>query len=429
MPPPNLAKPILLVTAGASPERGGQESSIRECAAELTSRGVTVTVAAPYPLGDDAEGIQYLPLGAGRRHAKERSAAFIREAEALIAFYKKTHIVHTMVPARGAHIYTPRSGVFHWLYRRSAESYESRFERALHRWALRLDRTRQRLVQRQEQIIADPAGPIVVAISTLMREGITELYGDLGRRVRVVRNGVDARRLLAPEDGRDRSREALALSDGDVAFLAVANNFRRKGVYELLKALAKLDERKEGKTPPRWKAFIAGSDDAEDVEDRVKKLGLWGRVVVLGSVSTVAALYSAADVLVHPTYYDPAGRVVLEALSVGLPVIVTRWDGAAEFIQGTEAGRLLDEPTDTQAFAYALERFCDPEERVKARASIRSHELSRKVSTARHVDEMMEIYAEVARGGVDATPSGRTGPVRVRAVDEPLQRTGGSKGE
>ena len=171
-----------------------------------------------------------------------------------------------------------------------------------------------------------------------MRDGMTELYGDLGRRVRVVPNGVDARRLLAPHDGRDRSRETLALSADDVAFLTVANNFRRKGVFELLKALAKLDERKEGKTPPRFKAFIAGSDDAEAVEKRVKDLGLWGRVVVLGGVSTVAALYSAADVLVHPTFYDPAGRVVLEALSVGLPVIATRWDGAGEFIHGTEAG-------------------------------------------------------------------------------------------
>ena len=329
-----------------------------------------------------------------------------------------------MVPARGAHIYTPRSGVFSFLYRRTAQSYEKPWERALHRFALRLDTARRRLIERQREIIADPAGPIVVAISNLMRDSMTELYGDLGRRVRVVPNGVDARRLLAPHDGRDRSRETLALSADDVAFLTVANNFRRKGVFELLKAFAKLDERKEGKTPPRFKAFIAGTDDAEAVEKRVKDLGLWGRVVVLGGVSTVAALYSAADVLVHPTFYDPAGRVVLEALSVGLPVIATRWDGAGEFIHGTEAGRLLDEPTDTEAFAYALERFCDPQERAKARAAIRSHDLPRKVSTGRHVDQMMEIYAEVAAAGsADATPRGKPPSTRVRP-DEALTRAG-----
>jgi UDP-glucose:(heptosyl)LPS alpha-1,3-glucosyltransferase len=397
MSPDSFGKPVLLVTAGVDPERGGQETSIRENALELRARGIRVAIAAPKPPGPGAEGIDHIPLGSARRSPKERSAAFLREAEAVVAAHRRSHVVHTMVPARGAHIYTPRSGVFAILYRRSAQSCERAFERALHRLAMRFDRTRGRLVDRQREIIADPDGPIVVAISELMREGMTELYGELGRRVRVVRNGVDARRLLAPEDGRDRSRAALNLAESEVAFLAVANNFRRKGMYQFIQALAKLDERREGRSPPRFKAFIAGSDDPSGVERRVKELGLWGRVSVLGSVSTVAALYSAADVLVHPTFYDPSGRVILEALSVGLPVIVSRWDGAAEFIGGTEAGRLLDEPTDIDAFAYALERYCDPTERARARSSIFENDLPRKVSTARHVDQMLEIYAEVAR--------------------------------
>ena len=125
---------------GRTPSGAARRRRFASARSQLNARGVTVTVASPYPLGEDAAGIQYLPLGAGRRSPKERSAAFIREAEALIAFYRKTHIVHTMVPARGAHIYTPRSGVFAFLYRRTAQSYETPWERALHRFALRLDR-------------------------------------------------------------------------------------------------------------------------------------------------------------------------------------------------------------------------------------------------------------------------------------------------
>jgi UDP-glucose:(heptosyl)LPS alpha-1,3-glucosyltransferase len=320
--------------------------------------------------------------------------------------------------------------VFWFLYRRSAQSCETPVERAMHRLAMRFDRTRRRLVEIQKEIIADPAGPIVVAISNLMKDGMTELYGDLGKRVRVVPNGVDARRLLAPEDGRDRSRAALNLAEADVAFLAVANNFRRKGVFEFLKALAKMDERRDVRTPPRFKAFIAGSDETHALEKRIKDLGLYGRVVVLGSVNTVAALYSAADVLVHPTFYDPSGRVVLEALSVGLPVIVSRWDGAAEFIQGTEAGRLLDEPTDTDAFAYALERLCDPEERARARASIAAHDLPRKVSTARHVSQMLEIYEEVAKAaaeGADRAAASKTASGRIRMVGDRDRAVGSAR--
>jgi UDP-glucose:(heptosyl)LPS alpha-1,3-glucosyltransferase len=340
-----------------------------------------------------------------------------------------------MVPARGAHIYTPRSGIFAILDRRLAQSCESRLERTLHRIARRWDATRRRMLERQREIIADPEGPIVIATSTVMSAGMTELYGEIGRRVRIIPNGVDSRRLLAPEDGRERSREALNLAEEDVAFLSVANKFRRKGVFELLKALAKLDERKEGRTPPRFKAFIAGEDEAHGVEKRIKDLGLWGRVVVLGSVSTVAALYSAADVLVHPTFYDPSGRAVLEALSVGVPVIASRADGASEFIQGTEAGRLLDDPTDTEAFAWALERFCHPEERARARAAIAEHDLPRRVSITRHVDQLLEVYVEVLRApeggpGSGSSTSHKPPSSRIRVAEpRPLLRTGDPRAE
>src|SRR5262245_42880128 len=106
MSPGRLSRPVLLVTAGVNPERGGQETSIRECAIELRARGVSVTVAAPQaPAGDEA-GIDHIPLGAANKTPKERSTAFLREAEGIIAAHRKTHVVHTMVPARGAHIYT-----------------------------------------------------------------------------------------------------------------------------------------------------------------------------------------------------------------------------------------------------------------------------------------------------------------------------------
>jgi UDP-glucose:(heptosyl)LPS alpha-1,3-glucosyltransferase len=418
-----LDRPVLIVTAGA--ERGGPDVSIRECAAELAARGVRVAVACPTPPAEGLPGVEHVPLGTNRS-PRERSAAFLREADSLIAGYRKTHVVHGMVPARGVHLYTPKSGIFAILDKKLAQSCETRFERTMHRLARRWDATRRRMVDRQREIIADPAGPIVIATSAMMSTGMSELYGDLGRRVRIIPNGVDARRLLAPEDGRERSREALNLAAEDVAFVSVANKFRRKGVFELLRALAKLDERKEGRTPPRFKAFIAGEDEAHGVEKRIKELGLWGRVAVLGSVNTVAALYSAADVLVHPTFYDPSGRAVLEALSVGLPVIASRADGASEFIQGTEAGRLLDDPTDIEAFAWALERFCHPEERSRARAAIASHGLPRKVSIARHVDDLLEVYAEATRPPAPGTGPNKTPSSRLRVQEaRPLQRTGG----
>jgi UDP-glucose:(heptosyl)LPS alpha-1,3-glucosyltransferase len=47
----------------------------------------------------------------------------------------------------------------------------------------------------------------------------------------------------------------------------------------------------------------------------------------------VRPLYAAADCFILPTRYDPLPGAALEALAMGLPVIVGRRSGAAEIVQ------------------------------------------------------------------------------------------------
>ena len=49
--------------------------------------------------------------------------------------------------------------------------------------------------------------------------------------------------------------------------------------------------------------------------------------------------YAAADLYVHPTFYDPCSLVVLEAAACGLPIITSRYNGAAELFRGDGATR------------------------------------------------------------------------------------------
>ena len=108
MPTTSLAKPVLLVTAGASPERGGQETSIRECAFALNARGVTVTVASPYPLGD---GRGRHPVPPARRGpavaegAQRRVHPRGRGPDRLLP--EDPHRPHDGAGARRAHLHAP----------------------------------------------------------------------------------------------------------------------------------------------------------------------------------------------------------------------------------------------------------------------------------------------------------------------------------
>jgi UDP-glucose:(heptosyl)LPS alpha-1,3-glucosyltransferase len=105
--------------------------------------------------------------------------------------------------------------------------------------------------------------------------------------------------------------------------------------------------------------------------------------------------YSAADLLVHPTYYDPCSRVVLEALLWGLPCVTTRFNGAAEVLEDGITGRVIADPDDTAALAAAAAEASAASYR-QALAE-RQPRLRHDLSAARHAAEVIRLYESVAR--------------------------------
>jgi UDP-glucose:(heptosyl)LPS alpha-1,3-glucosyltransferase len=234
---------------------------------------------------------------------------------------------------------------------------------------------RRVLLSAERRILTAPDGPLLVALSDLVATGAKEHYGLAKERVRVVRNGVQLERLRLSLSAIEAKR-ALGTRDDEVLFLAIAENHRLKGIAELVRAFEALPK------------------------DRLAKLRILGgpictsadpRIQFLGHREDVPVHLLAADVLVHPTYYDPSSRVVLEAIAMHKPVITTEWNGAADFLRHG-GGVVLRDPSDTVALGEALERLLEASERKRMSASLLP--LRRAVSMERHVEEMLDVYSE-----------------------------------
>jgi UDP-glucose:(heptosyl)LPS alpha-1,3-glucosyltransferase len=63
---------------------------------------------------------------------------------------------------------------------------------------------------------------------------------------------------------------------------------------------------------------------------------------LLGGQEDPRRLYAAADCFILPTRYDPFPNTVLEALAMGVPVIVGRRSGAAEILRAPGSGQVCD---------------------------------------------------------------------------------------
>jgi UDP-glucose:(heptosyl)LPS alpha-1,3-glucosyltransferase len=180
-------------------------------------------------------------------------------------------------------------------------------------------------------------GSKIFAPSRRTLEEIVKSYGVAPARVHLVPFGLDVKRFIPVDEAtRARMRESWQLPRPDaVAFIVVANEFVRKGVPLIIECLARL---------PDSVLVVAGRDDPAPMQALARKLGVDSRVRFVGTIGPemLTAAYGAADAFVFPTAYESFGMVCIEAMSCGLPVVVTRVGGIEDYVTDGVDGILVE---------------------------------------------------------------------------------------
>jgi glycosyltransferase involved in cell wall biosynthesis len=171
--------------------------------------------------------------------------------------------------------------------------------------------------------------------------GIQERVLDLGwsKPVDVISNFT----RFKPCDPIDRA----ALDTPSDAFLVVGVGrfVERKGMHTLVDAVARV--------PDAWLWLVGDGEDRAALEKQVSDRGIADRVRFAGWQPDPSPYLAAADVFVMPSSHEPLGNVILEAWSVGKPVISSRSEGPLWFMRDGENGLLAD-IGDADGFASAL---------------------------------------------------------------------------
>ncbi len=131
--------------------------------------------------------------------------------------------------------------------------------------------------------------------------------------------GIDA---LAPP----RARDAIP---GKLKVLHVGRAVRTKGLRDVVRALAHLRE-----MPGVTLTSAGGGEEIETCRAEAQRLGVADRVTFLGKIprAQVENLYASHDVFCFPSFREPAGGVLYEAMRHGLPVITADRGGPASVI-------------------------------------------------------------------------------------------------
>jgi glycosyltransferase involved in cell wall biosynthesis len=132
----------------------------------------------------------------------------------------------------------------------------------------------------------------------------------------------------------------------------------------------------------------------EQAEQLVADLGLESRVHFLGAVPTadLPPLYNASQMLVLPSYYEGFGLPPLEAMSCGVPVIVSDISAFPEVV-GDAAIRVA--PEDVDGFTVAMWRLLS-DAALRADMIDKGRKRARGFSWERAARETLEVYKMVA---------------------------------
>jgi glycosyltransferase involved in cell wall biosynthesis len=187
-----------------------------------------------------------------------------------------------------------------------------------------------------------------------------------GARVEVVYLPVPAPVDVNREAARRDVRAEFGTPADAVVVLQASRLEAWKGQAVHLQALAELLD------VPGWEAWFAGGSQKPgearflaELRCLADRLGLADRVRFLGHRADVTRVMAAADVYCQPnTGPEPFGLAFVEALNAGLPVVTSRFGGAAEVVD--ETCGVLTSPGDAAGVAVTLARLIrDPARRAE----------------------------------------------------------------
>lgn len=364
---------------------GGAEQACVDMAAAIAARGdVSLVVSEGGRRVGEIEK-------AGARHilgdvATKNPAKIIRNALWLAKIIKahKVDIVHarSRAPAWSAYLACKKTGCHYITTFHAAYKFKSRVKKAYNSVMAMAERC--------------------IAISPFIADYMRQSYGLGDDKIRLINRGIDVETFNPAAVSRERQDNLLAswrIGWDRPIFLLPARLSPIKNHSLIIQAMALL---KEAGKPLPLVCFVGDDQGRVDYSEALKrKIGLGGLeecVKLVGPCSDMPAAYSLASLVLMPSKVPEGfGRVPVESMAMGVPVIASNLGATQTTIVEGQTGWLLP-PDDAAAWAKKMEAVMalSEEQRRDMAAWSRQHVVE-QFSHEGMIVATLAVYDEVMR--------------------------------
>jgi len=249
---------------------------------------------------------------------------------------------------------------------------------------------RRRLFRNAERLASHWCDCMIFISQPLVDWALRERIADHKKMVKIY-SGIELDRFTpATEEETKRLRAKWGLGEQDAVVGIVSKLWEGKGHVHLIEAFREIRQKKR-----EAKLLIVGEGYLlKSLRDLVNHHNLNDAVVFTGFQAEVAQVIATFDVAVLPSLFEGMGRVLVEAMAMGKPVVASRVGGIPDLVEHGVNGYLI-RPGDVKGLEHAVFKILDDPSLARRMGREGRKRISDRFSAATMVESIERVYREL----------------------------------
>lgn len=229
-----------------------------------------------------------------------------------------------------------------------------------------------------------------ISVSEYLSRNILANYPKLKNHITIAHPGINTHSMSEGQIAilRQNFRNMHRIPDSAFVLLFVAHGFKRKGLPAIIAALENLENE-------QMHLVVAGNGNPEEID--INSPLVKQNTHFIGVVKTMDELYPVADVFIHPTLGDTYGMAALEAMSHGLPIVISgsQYCGLSEQLKYPEV-LLLDDPTNPTEITAKIALLYE-DLQLSQTISLAGQQKAKTINWQTTLDNTLKSYNQIKR--------------------------------
>jgi len=205
-------------------------------------------------------------------------------------------------------------------------------------------------------------------------------------KIVMIHSGVDVDRFMNVRINIAEKKRVLGLNSKGLVVGTVGWLLPIKGPMHLLKAMSNVWE-----SHPETSLIFVGKGDLEkELKEEARRMGVWDKVKFLGWRDDIPEIMQVLDVFVLPSLNEGMGRVLVEAMAAGKPVVASRVGGILDLVKEGQNG-FLAEPGDEKGIAIAIKKLLE-NKKMRNKMGKRGREIAQDFSVEKMIEKIDVLY-------------------------------------